>query len=82
MVKHGASHGFSVLFCTIISAFLIELLKPFFPHVVEKVKSVTSPVLQKLHIPMSPDYFNILILAFLLAILWGVFFKLRYDRYD
>jgi len=80
MVKHATSHALSVLICTIISAFLIELLRPLFPAIYSKFQILTAYILNKIPIPISPKYFNILLIATVLGILWGIFFKLRFDR--
>ena len=80
MVKHASSHGLSVFVCTIISSFLIELLKPLLPKVFEKVDSYSSIILEYIPLPISGYYLSILILASLLGIIWGRFFKLRFVK--
>lgn len=78
MIKHGTSHGFSVLACTIVAAFLIELIRPYFPKLFFSVNKVSIWMLDKFHIPLSMEYLSIAIIASALAILWGFFFKLRF----
>jgi hypothetical protein len=66
--------------CTIISAILIELIKPLIPELFAEFEKYTNKILQIIPIPISPKYFNILLIATVLGILWGIFFKLRFDR--
>jgi hypothetical protein len=80
MVKHASSHGLSVFMCTIISALIIELFKPLLPDLFAKIESYSNKILEIIPIPISPQYFHILLIATVLGILWGIFFKLRFDR--
>lgn len=80
MVKHASSHGLSVFMCTIISAIIIELLKPLLPELFAKFEFYSNKILEIIPIPIAPQYFNILLIASVLGILWGIFFKLRFDR--
>lgn len=80
MIKHASSHGLSVFMCTIISAIIIELLKPLLPELFSKFEIYSKKILEFIPLPISPEYFNILLIASVLGILWGIFFKLRFDR--
>jgi hypothetical protein len=80
MIKHGASHGFSVLICTILAAFLVELLKPVVPRLIEKMSNISIPIVETLQIPLAAEVLNILLLAMILAILWGMFFKRKFVK--
>ncbi len=80
MVKHASSHALSVFMCTIISSVLIELLKPLLPGLFAKFEGYSKKILQVVPIPISPQYFNLLLIATVLGLLWGIFFKLRFDR--
>ncbi len=80
MVKHASSHGLSVFMCTIISAIFIELFKPLLPELFAKLEGYSYKILEVVPIPISPQYFNLLLIASVLGILWGIFFKLRFDR--
>lgn len=80
MVKHASSHGLSIFMCTIISAIIVELIKPLLPDLFATFENWSSELLDVVPIPISPQYFNILVIAALLGILWGIFFKLRFDR--
>lgn len=78
MVKHGASHGLSILICTIISSVLIELLKPVWPKVFNKIETYSEQIIQIANIPLNKEIFAVIIFASLLGIIWGFFFKLRF----
>ncbi len=80
MVKHASSHGLSVFMCTIISAIIIELFRPLLPDIFAKIESYSNSILEIIPIPISPQYFNILMIASILGIIWGVFFKLRFVK--
>lgn len=80
MIKHASSHGLSVFMCTIISAIIIELLKPLLPELFSKFEIYSKKILEFIPLPISSEYFNILLIASVLGILWGIFFKLRFDR--
>ncbi len=80
MIKHASSHGLSVFMCTIISAIIIELLKPLLPEMFSKFEIYSNKILEIIPLPISPQYFNILLIASVLGIFWGIFFKLRFDR--
>lgn len=78
MVKHGTSHGISVLATTILAAFMIEILKPMMPTIWNRIDKVSIRLIDNFLIPVSIEHLSITITASLLAILWGIFFKLRF----
>lgn len=80
IVRHASSHGLSVLICTIISALLIEMLRPKLPHLMQSMTNISSKFLSVIHLPMSVENMNILILASGLAVIWGIFFKLGLSK--
>jgi len=80
VIKHASSHGLSVLVCTVASALIIEIFRPKLPHFMESMTNISTKVLKAIHLPMSVENMNILLLATLLAVIWGVFFKLSLSR--
>lgn len=78
MVRHASSHGFSVLMCTIVASFLVEVLKPFIPGLLDRIRGVSNLLVELFGIPLSVDFFTIVLVASALALIWGIFFKLRY----
>lgn len=79
MVKHATSHGASVLFCTIIAAFLVEILKFKLPELIENLESFSYKAVILFNIPLSVQSFSIILISSSLAIIWGIFFKIRYS---
>jgi hypothetical protein len=82
IIRHASSHGFSVLICTIASALIIELLKPLLPNFMASLGKVSTRIVNAINLPMSVENMNILLLATILAVIWGIFFKLRLNRRD
>lgn len=80
MVRHASSHSFSVLICTILAAFLIEILKPLMPRFMTTMEDLSYRLVTVFSIPINVDSFTIILIASLLAILWGMFFKLSYNK--
>ena len=81
MIKHGSSHAFAVLGSTVLSALIIELIKPLFPGFLEWVeKKVNLYIIKYIKADVSPRIVTILLLAVLLGFLWGAFFKRKFDN--
>ena len=80
MVKHASSHGLSVFVCTIISVVLVDLFRPFLPGLFIVFENYSQAILSFIPLPITPKLFNIILVASILGILWGIFFKLRFDR--
>ncbi len=80
MIKHGISHGLSVLTCTIIGSLLVELLRPYYPVFLQKLDRISLSFIDRFGLVFSIEQFTIILTASLLAILWGVFFKLSHMR--
>lgn len=81
MVRHATSHGFSVLMCIIISEFLIEVIRPVFPQLIFFSEGISENLVNFFHLPFSIQEFNRILIASLLAIFWGVFFKLQSRKF-
>jgi hypothetical protein len=77
MIKHGTSHGISVFACTVLASFLVEFLKPVLPKIYEVFDRASLWMHSKIYIPVSVEQLSITLIASVLAILWGMFFKLR-----
>jgi hypothetical protein len=80
VIRHASSHGLSILVCTIASAFIIELLRPKLPHLMSGLTNVSTKIVKAINLPMSVDDMNILLLATILAVIWGIFFKLGFNK--
>lgn len=77
MVRHATSHGFSVLMCTIISPFLIDVIRPALPRLMNYIEKISGFLVALFSLPFSVQEFNIVLVASILAMVWGVFFKLQ-----
>ncbi|MDD2200084.1 MAG: hypothetical protein PHE08_10200 [Bacteroidales bacterium] len=80
MIKHASSHGFSVLICSIIAAFIVKLLEPLAPKLTDGIEGFSIKTVRMLNIPIEGKYFGIVLIAMLLAAIWGVFFKMSQLR--
>jgi len=80
MVKHASSHGIAVLVTTVSSAFLIELFKPQFPELLKLAEGLSKQITKTFNIPLKPETFTVIIVASLLAGIWGIFFKLTLKK--
>ena len=80
MVKHATSHGLSVFVSTLIAAVIIDLFRPLLPGLFKYFEKYTKLILDYIPLPISLKVFNIIIIASILGVLWGIIFKLRFDR--
>lgn len=81
MIRHATSHGFSVLMCTIIGALLIDYIRPYTPWFYCFLEDISRYLVITFTLPFSIQQFNVILVASILAMIWGVFFKLRYRKY-
>lgn len=80
MIKHASSHGFAVFMCTIISAIYIEVIKQFLPQLLRRIDHLSSIIIQKLSLSLTPDTITIVVVASVLAMIWGAFFKMYHSK--
>jgi hypothetical protein len=80
MVNHGSSHGLAVLICSILAAILVDLLRPHFPVLLDRLSALSNWFLKYVPIPFNTEQFNIILVASILAIIWGIFFKLSLKK--
>ncbi len=81
MVRHATSHGFSVLMCTIVSAFLVEVIRPNFPVIINSFERFSGYIVNLFSLPFTVREFNTVLVASILAMIWGAFFKLQTKKY-
>ena len=74
MKKHAASHGLAVLVCTVTSGVLVKIGRDHYPAAAGKLESVGAFVVENLNLEYSAKAVSTLLLASLLAVVWGVFF--------
>jgi hypothetical protein len=80
MVKHATSHGLSIFMCTLISAVIVELFKPLLPDIFARLENFSTYILDYVPIPISVKSFSVLLIASVLGVFWGIFFKLRFVK--
>ncbi len=79
MIKHGSSHGLSVLICSVIAAFLVRYLDKKLPDLFIWLENKSALILQKMNI-VPEDFLIVIIVTSILAFIWGVFFKIGMSR--
>jgi hypothetical protein len=77
MIRHGSSHGFAVLVCTISAALLIDIIKEKIPGFISSLDNFSERIVLLFDIPLHYGYVSTILFAAILAFIWGVFFKLR-----
>jgi hypothetical protein len=83
MKKHGISHGGALPVCTIASALLVDLIRNNVPILDKIVTTISTSVINMLHIQHDPEYISILIYATILATIWGAAFSFMHsDKRD
>jgi hypothetical protein len=76
MIKHGTSHSMAYLVSTVVAGLLVSLLRNFVPAAMEKLNGVSDKIIGSLHASfITQENMNILLLAIILAFIWGVAFK-------
>lgn len=80
MIKHSTSHGFAVFGGSITAAIIVEALKPLLPGFFKSFEKISIKILTFTHLPISIESFNVLVIATILGLLWGIFFKVKLDK--
>jgi len=79
-LRHGTSHALAVVLCTVLGAFLIELVRPAFPDLANFFLGIAEWMVDVLQVPMEPRSLSVVLVAAVLAFLWGIIFRLRTGR--
>jgi len=79
MKKHASSHGLAVLVCTITSGILIKMGYDYYPNTVKWLEGLSNLIVDGLGIDYSHRAVSTLILAILLAIIWGIAFSFMHS---
>ncbi len=78
MIKHGASHGCATLTTTVFAGIIVFLLNKLTPRVLDSLNPVANKISSYLQVWfVSEDVLGILLLASLMAVLWGVAFRFK-----
>jgi len=80
MKKHASSHGLAVLICTISAGVLIKIGRDYYPQaVIWLEEGVGQPIIRTFDIDYPPKVIATLVLAVLLALIWGAAFALLHS---
>jgi hypothetical protein len=81
LIRHGASHGLAAFISMIAAGLLVYLLRAFIPDMLRWVEPISRYVAQ---IPafewVSEEALNTLVLAVILAFIWGMVFKWKHVK--
>ncbi len=78
MIKHGASHGCATLTTTVVAGTLVFVLNKLMPHMLDFLAPAASKMAAVLRVWfVSEDVLAIIILASILAVLWGIAFRVK-----
>ncbi len=76
MKKHASSHGLAVFFCTICSGWLVRLSYDHHPLAMEYMERISEYFIKILSLNFSSGDLSSLIIAVMLAMVWGMCFKI------
>jgi len=79
MKKHASSHGLAVLICTITSGLLVKMGYDHFPKAAEILDELSKIILNLAGIDYPPKAVSTLLLAIILAMLWGIAFSFMHS---
>lgn len=78
MIRHGASHGCATLTTTVFAGFIVYLLNKLTPHMLDFLKPTANRLASYLQVWfVSEDVLGILLLAGIMAVLWGIAFRFK-----
>ena len=75
MMRHGGSHAFCVLVCTLASGFLLAMLRAYLPELLYFISQSSVFVCDLADLPYPPKYVELIIVATVAALIWGVAFS-------
>jgi len=70
----------AVLVCTVCSALLIHLLQQVLPVVHDKIIDISASAVSSLGLSVEPTLVAPILLAFVLALIWGAAFKVAMKK--
>lgn len=79
MVRHATSHGLATLVCTLSSGMLVHMGRQFYPGLYGTVEKFCRNFLHVMKIDFSSTTLVTLIIALLLAMIWGVAFSFMHS---
>jgi len=79
MKKHASSHGMAVLVCSITAGILIKICRDYYPEIARRFEDISRYIITFFNIDYSPKVISTLILAVILAVIWGIAFYFMYS---
>ena len=79
MKKHASSHGLAVLICTITSGILVKMGFVYFSDAKDLIIGISQDILDLLGIKYPPETVSTLLLAIILAMIWGAAFSFMHS---
>ncbi len=79
MKKHASSHGLAVLVCSITAGILIKICRDYYPAVARRIEKISRDIVTFFNIDYSPKTISTLLLAVILAVIWGCAFYLMHS---
>lgn len=75
MMRHGSSHGLAVLICTLASGFLIAMLRAYLPELLVVFSRISAFLCALLGLPYPPKSVELVLIAAVMASIWGAAFS-------
>ena len=75
MIRHGGSHGLAVLICTLASGFLIAMLRAYLPELLMVFNRISLFLCSLLGLPYPPKSVELILVATVMASIWGAAFS-------
>ncbi len=79
MKKHASSHGLALLVCTVVAGVLIGMGRDHYPMIAQKLEDISLYIVTFFNLDFSPEIISILIIAVILAVIWGIAFSFMHS---
>jgi len=79
MKKHATSHGLAVLVCTVASGVLVKMGLEYKNDIIIQLNNFSRKIIDLLDIDFAPDAISTVLIAIILAAIWGVAFSFMHS---
>lgn len=79
MKKHASSHGLALLVCTVTAGVLIGMGRDHYPTIAQKLEDISLYIVTFFNLDFPPKVISILIIAVILAVMWGIAFSFMHS---
>ena len=79
MKKHASSHGLALLVCTVVAGVLIGMGRDHYPTIAQKLEDISLYIVTFFNLDLPPKVISILIIAVILAVIWGIAFSFMHS---